>query len=247
MYRNLYDTDCITWSPQGRIFQVEYAMEAVKQGTCCVGLRSDTHVVLCSLKRSVSKFAGHHQKLFKIDDHVGVAMSGITADAKVISNFMRNECFHHKYVYDAPIPVGRLVLMVADKSQANTQRSGKRPFGVGLLAAGFDDAGPHLFETCPSGNYFESYAMAFGARSQSSKTYLERNFESFPGLSPEELELHAMKALNASLAADAELTADTVSMAIVGKNQPWKELSLDEIQALLDKMNVEPSGEDVQM
>ncbi|KAL8429445.1 hypothetical protein Efla_007429 [Eimeria flavescens] len=85
MYTNLYDTDCITWSPQGRVFQVEYAEQAVTQGTCCVGLRSQTQAVLCTLKKSSSKLAGHQQKLFCIDDQVGVAISGITADASKAS------------------------------------------------------------------------------------------------------------------------------------------------------------------
>eukprot|EP00920_Eleutheroschizon_duboscqi_P021729 GHVT01051820.1.p1 GENE.GHVT01051820.1~~GHVT01051820.1.p1 ORF type:complete len:160 (-),score=24.13 GHVT01051820.1:571-1050(-) len=129
MYRNQYDTDCITWSPQGRIFQVEYAMEAVKQGTCCVALKSNTHAVLCSLRRSVSKLSGYHRKLFKIDEHIGVAMSGITGDAKVISNFMRNECLHHRYVFNRPVPVGRLVNMLADS------KTSKRHFSPPLTRA----------------------------------------------------------------------------------------------------------------
>lgn len=219
-------------------------MEAVKQGTCCVGVRSDSHVVLCSLKRAVSKLALHHQKLFEIDNHVGVAMSGITADAKVISAFMRNECLHHKYVHDAPMPANRLVGKVADKSQLATQVSSKRPFGVGLLVAAHDRTGPHLFETCPSGNYFEAYAMAFGARSQSSKTYLEKHFETFPSLPLEDLMIHALKSLKASLAADVELTTDTVCIGSVGKDQPWKELNPEQISPLLNKLEAPATRED---
>eukprot|EP00922_Rhytidocystis_sp_ex-Travisia-forbesii_P041151 GHVS01061417.1.p1 GENE.GHVS01061417.1~~GHVS01061417.1.p1 ORF type:complete len:273 (-),score=31.77 GHVS01061417.1:152-874(-) len=233
MYRNQYDTDCITWSPQGRIFQVEYAMEAVKQGTCCVGLCSETHVVLCALKRSISKLAGNHQKLFKVDQHVGVAMSGITADAKVISNFMRNECLHHKFVNDASFPVSRLVDAVGAKSQSATQQYSKRPFGVGLLVAGHDSTGTHLFETCPSGNYVEAYGVAFGARSQSAKTYLEKHFLTFPTLPLDQLLPHAVRAMKASLAADQELTVHNIAIGVVGKDHPWKELQTDELTALL--------------
>lgn len=247
MYRNLYDTDCITWSPQGRIFQIEYAMEAVKQGTCCVGLKSNTHVVLCSLKRSVSKLAGYHKKLFKIDDHIGVAMSGITADAKVISNFMRNECLHHKYVFDSPISVGRLVGMVADKSQVATQRYSKRPYGVGLLVAGFDSNGAHLFETCPSGNSYKSYAMAFGSRSQSSKTYLEKYFETFSSLSLDELVQHGMKAMKASLSADQELTVENVCVGVVGEDTLWREFTAEEILPILDSIEVSSADEPMEV
>jgi len=236
MYRNLYDTDCITWSPQGRIFQVEYAMEAVKQGVCVVGVRSKTHSVLCSLKRSVSKLAGYQQKLFKIDDHIGIAMSGLTADAKVLANVMRNECLTHRYVYDSPMRVGRLVAGIGERSQVNTQRYSKRPFGVGLIVAGYDSAGAHLFETCPSGNYYEYYALALGARSQSARTFLEKNFENFPNLSPEELVVCAFKALQASIAQEQELTVQNVSVAVVGEGTPWREYGQEEIAAVLNQL-----------
>ena len=73
-----YDTDCITWSPQGRIHQIEYAEEAVKQGSCCVGLVSKTHAVLATLKRSNSELGSYQQKIFKIDEHVGIAIAGLT-------------------------------------------------------------------------------------------------------------------------------------------------------------------------
>eukprot|EP01047_Picozoa_sp_COSAG01_P065602 COSAG01_NODE_8893_length_2623_cov_548.354596_1_plen_92_part_00 len=84
MMKNQYDMDVVTWSPQGRLHQVEYAMEAVKQGSCAVGLRSRTHVVLCTLKRASSDLSSHQQKLFEIDEHVGIAISGLTADARML-------------------------------------------------------------------------------------------------------------------------------------------------------------------
>lgn len=246
MYRNHYDTDCITWSPQGRIFQIEYAMEAVKQGTCIVGLKSKTHVVLCSLRRSVSKLAGHHQKLFEIDSHIGVAMSGITADAKILSNFMRMECLNHRFIYDSPMTVERLVALVADRSQVNTQRYSKRPYGVGLLVAGYDSTGSHLFETSPSGMYFEYVAMALGSRSQSSKTYLEKHFEQFADMRLEKLVECGVTALRASIAQDNELTVDNLSIAIVGKDHPLRELKLDEVRQYLERVPAQ-TAEDAPM
>lgn len=97
------------------------------------------------------------------------------------------------------MPVGRLVRQIADKSQVATARSWKRPYGVGLLVAGADAAGPHLFNTCPSGNYYEYKAMAIGARAQAAKTYLEKHFESFPAASMDDLILHGLKALSGSI------------------------------------------------
>ena len=82
MYRNQYDQDATVWSPQGRLFQVEYAAEALKQGSACVGARSATHVVLAALKRSPSELAGHQQKVFRVDEHLGIVISGLNADGR---------------------------------------------------------------------------------------------------------------------------------------------------------------------
>jgi 20S proteasome subunit alpha 6 len=136
-------------------------MEAVKQGSVCLGLKSRTHAVLCSLKRLPSELAGYQEKLFKVDDYIGMAMSGLTADARVLCKFMRNECLGYKMTFGANKSLKRLLEKVAEstecptlESQAKTQRANKRPYGVGLLIAGMDDQGPHIFETCPSGNYY---------------------------------------------------------------------------------------------
>jgi 20S proteasome subunit alpha 6 len=117
MFRNQYDTDVTTWSPAGRLHQVEYAMEAVKQGSAAIGLRSSSHVVLASVNKSASELSSYQRKLFKVDDHIGIAMAGLTADGRVLSRYMRSECINHKFVYEDPLPVGRLVVQVADKAQ----------------------------------------------------------------------------------------------------------------------------------
>ena len=96
MYRNQYDTDVTTFSPEGRLRQVEYAMEAVNQGSCCVGLTSGTHAVLAVLKRSPDELASYQEKIFKIDDHMAIAISGLTADARYLSKHMRTECLNHR-------------------------------------------------------------------------------------------------------------------------------------------------------
>jgi len=148
MFRNQYDTDVTTWSPQGRLHQVEYAMEAVKQGSACVGMKSKTHVVLATLKRSPEELAGHQSKMHKIDDHMGIAIAGLTADGRILTRWMRNECLNHRFVFNSPMPTVRIVRQLADKHQVKTQRSWARPYGVGLLVAGFDSTGPRLFQVC---------------------------------------------------------------------------------------------------
>lgn len=97
---------------------------------------------------------------------MGIAISGLTADGRILCRYMRNECLNYRFVFEAALPVGRLVRQVADKAQVCTQRSWKRPFGVGLLVGGVDSTGPRLYYNCPSGNYYEYKAMAIGARSQ---------------------------------------------------------------------------------
>jgi len=235
MYRNhQYDMDCITWSPAGRILQVEYAMEAVKQGTPVLGLRSKECVVLVSFKRAQSELASHQQKIFKIDDNMAIGISGLTADARVLADYMRNECLNHRYVFDSAMNVGRLVAQVADKSQQKTQNSSKRPYGVGLLVAGCDEKGPHLFETCPSGNYFEYYAMAIGGRSTSAKTYLEKHFADFETADVDALVKHGLEAMNKTTSSDQSLTTKNTAVAVIEAGGKYRELSGDDLQKFID-------------
>ncbi len=135
---------------------------------------------------------------------------------------MRTEALNHKYVYGTPIQAGRLVVDLADMHQRCTQSYVRRPYGVGLLVAAYDQTGPHLYATEPSGNYYEYYAMAMGSRSQTSRTYLEKEFENFANCSLDELIKHALKALAASLSGDTELDSQSASIAYVGKNEPFK-------------------------
>jgi len=248
MYRNhQYDMDCITWSPGGRILQVEYAMEAVKQGTPVLGLRSGTHVVIATFKKAHSELAQPQQKVFKLDDHMCIGISGLTADARVLAQYMRNECLNHRYIYDAPMSVGRLVSQVADMSQQKTQNSSKRPYGVGLLVAGCDEKGPKLFETCPSGNFFEYYAMAIGGRSTSAKTYLEKHFESFQTASVEQLIQHALEAMNKTTASDQSLTVKNTSVSVISTSEKYRELPAEEMQTFLDKLEKKEEEPDAPM
>mmetsp|Transcript_15918 Transcript_15918/g.17677 ORF Transcript_15918/g.17677 Transcript_15918/m.17677 type:complete len:261 (-) Transcript_15918:91-873(-) len=237
MYRHQYDSDITIWSPQGRIHQVEYAMEAVNQGYACVGLKSKTHAVICALQRASSELASYQRKIFEIDDHVGISIAGLTADARVLCKFMRTECLTHKYTYGSPIVGSRLLKRVADKSQVNTQRYGRRPYGVGLLVIAHDQNGPHLYESSPSGNYYDFKAQAIGRRSQSCKTYLEKNFEKFESLSLDSLVKHGLRSLREALAREKdkdkepiELTLKNCSVGIVGEGQKFKILSGDDLR-----------------
>ena len=203
-------------SPQGRIFQVEYAAEAVKQGSVVVGIVSKTHAVLAAVKRNAEELSSYQKKLFSVDEHAGIAIAGLTSDARVLSNFMKQQCLGHRLTYGNSMPIRSLVNMIAKKAQTNTQHYGGRPYGVGLLIAGVDDRGPHLFEFQPSGMTEEMVAFAIGARSQMARTYLERNIDAFADCDREQLVQHGLHALRESLVQDRELTVDNTSVSIVG-------------------------------
>ena len=260
MNKSPYDTDVTVWSPQGRLFQVEYAMEAVKQGSCVVGLRSKRYAVIAAYRSRQSEFASYQQKIFPVDDHVGCAISGLTADGRVLHSFMRTECLNHRFVYETPLNVGRLVNMISQsmsfyftpiysfpESQRVTQRYSRRPYGVGLLVAGVDSTGPHLYETCPSGNIYEYFAYALGDRSQSAKTYLEKHFETFENEERDNLILHAVRALSKSISiktiaeasSSTPLTVDNCSVAIVGLDEDFHELSSADKEGFLAVVNSE--------
>merc|ERR1712038_233944 len=119
-----------------------------------------------------------------------------------IAKWMRNECLNHKYVYGTPISSGRLVAELADRHQRTTQTYVRRPYGVGLLVASCDKSGPHLHQTCPSGNLYEYHASAIGSRSQSARTYLEKVFEGAADASKDDLIMHALRALNGCVSGD---------------------------------------------
>jgi 20S proteasome subunit alpha 6 len=219
-------------------------MESVKQGSACVGLRSNTLCVLGALKRSVSELSSHQKKIIEIDDHVAVGIAGLTADARSLAKYMQSECLNHKYVYGHAIAPHQLVADLADKHQRTTQTYVRRPFGVGLLVASVDTAKgtPHLFQTCPSGNLYEFYASAIGARSQSARTYLEKHYESFATATKDELIVHALQALVGCVSGDNELTNLNGSVAIVGVDQTFTLIEGDDLKFYLDQLELKGGG-----
>jgi len=191
--------------------------------------------------RARARACRFQKKVFRIDEHLGVAVAGLVADGRVLSRYMRNECINHRFVYETGVPVGRLVQQVADKSQVCTQRSWTRPYGVGLLVVGVDQTGPHLFQTCPSGNYYEYKAIAIGARSQASKTYLEKRFTEFEDCSLEELCKHALLALKEACG-DGDLNAKNCTLAFVGEGADFTVLDDEAVQPYLAALEAEDAG-----
>merc|ERR1711991_858722 len=238
MFKNQYDNDITVFSPQGRIHQIEYAMEAVKQGAAAVAAKSEKFAVVAGIMRAPHEMASHQPKVFKTDEHMGIAIAGLTADARYLTKFMRTECLNHRCVFGGPLQTQRLVQSIADKSQHHTQQYGKRPYGVGLLVIGYDQTGPHVFETDPSGNFFDYHKQAIGARSQAAKTYLEKKYESFPQASKDELIRHVIAALRETVGKKDEekLSADNCAVGVVGEGQKFTILSVEEVGRHLEQL-----------
>merc|ERR1711909_173440 len=190
-------------------------------------------------KRAQNDLCDHQTKILPISQHCGLAMSGLTADGRSLCNFMRQECLNEDFVYSRNMELGRLLAIVGDKMQSPTQTYGRRPYGVGLLVAGYDESGPHIYETCPSANYFDCKAMAIGARSQSARTYLERHLDEFANVTRDELIRHALRALRDTLPNDVELTNKNCSIAVVGKNEKLQIYDDDDVSPFLEGLDQE--------
>jgi proteasome alpha subunit len=152
------------FSPDGRLLQVEYAKKTVKQGSTALGIVCKDGVVLVADKRIVDKLIVTEsvEKIWQIDEHVGVTASGILSDARVLIERAQLRAQQHKITYDNSIDVSEIVKDICDLKQICTQSGGLRPFGVSLLVAGVDETGPILFETDPTGIYFRYKAAAIG-------------------------------------------------------------------------------------
>jgi len=238
MYRNNYDNDSVTYSPTGRLFQVEYALEAIKQGSAAVGLVSKNHVVLAALKRNAEELGSYQKKIIKVDDHMGIALAGLAPDGRVLSNYLRKQAMSSKMIFNRPLLTSKAVLSIADKAQENTQSYGSRPYGVGLLVSGYDETGAHLYEFQPSGSVLEYYGAAIGARSQAARTYLERNLETVRETeSVDELIVHGLNALRDTLSQDVELTFKNTSISVVGKDTNFTIYDDADVQQYLDKLD----------
>lgn len=119
--------------------------------------QSLTPQVLCTIKRNPTELAFSQEKVFKIHDKMAMAISGLTADARILCKYMRRESLTHQSLYSCQIPPKALISQVSRKYHSKTYQYGKRPFGVGLLTICHDQQGPHVFENKPSGDYFEYF------------------------------------------------------------------------------------------
>ncbi|ERH08888.1 MAG: proteasome endopeptidase complex, archaeal, alpha subunit [halophilic archaeon J07HX64] len=174
-----YDRGITIFSPDGRLYQVEYAREAVKRGTASIGVRTSEGVVIIADKRIRSPLMERDsvEKLHKADDHIGIASAGHVADARQLIDFARERTQVNQLRYGEPIAVETLTKEVTDYIQQYTQVGGARPFGVALIIGGIDNGEPRLYETDPSGTPYEWQALAIGADRSDLRSYLEDHYD----------------------------------------------------------------------
>ena len=159
-----YDRAITMFSPDGRLLQVEYAKKTVRQGSTAIGIVCKDGVILVTDKRIVDKLivAESVEKIWKVDDHIGITASGIISDARVLIERAQIRAQQHRVTYNFPIDTLTIVQDIAALKQVCTQSGGLRPFGVSTLVAGVDTQGPRLYETDPTGIYFEYKATVIG-------------------------------------------------------------------------------------
>jgi proteasome alpha subunit len=228
-----YDRAITVFSPDGRLFQVEYAREAVKRGTTTVGLKFKDGVVLIVDKRITSHLIEPEsiEKIFQIDDHIGCATSGLVADARVLIDRARIDAQINEITYNEKIQVKTLVKRICDFKQTYTQYGGVRPFGTALLIAGVDETGAHLFATDPSGALMEYKASSEGSGRNGAMAYFEAHYRD--NLSLDEAIDMGIKALNKGT--EGKLNPDAVEIGVVMKDKKFTILSKDETRSYVLK------------
>jgi 20S proteasome subunit alpha 3 len=250
-----YDSHTTTFSPEGRLYQVEYAVEGIAKAPIALGLLTTEGIVFATERRLKGPLAATERpaipdisgdKVFKLDEHISVAVAGLTSDANVLLDHARVSAQRHRYTYQEPIPAEDLVQMLCDIKQGYTQFGSVRPFGVAFLLGAWDAIhGFQLYHTDPSGNYSAWKAYAIGNHDGTAQGLLKQDWN-------EKLTLHqgltlALKVLGKTLDA-VHLTTESVEVATLErkpKSQPrFHILKADELQPLLAEAEAERQKEE---
>jgi len=237
-----YDRAITVFSPDGHLFQVEYAQEAVKKGSTAVGVRGSTCVVLGVEKKSVAKLQEERtvRKICLLDDHVVMAFAGLTADARILVNRARIECQSHKLTVEDPVTLEYITRYIAELKQRYTQSNGRRPFGISCLIGGFDhDGTPRLYQTEPSGTYHEWKANATGRNAKTVREFLEKYYN------PDEVttEEKTIKLAIRALLEVVQSGGKNLEIAIMRPNQPMHMMDVADIDKYVQQVEAEKEAE----
>ncbi|MDR2966385.1 MAG: archaeal proteasome endopeptidase complex subunit alpha [Methanobacteriaceae archaeon] len=230
-----YDRAITVFSPDGRLFQVEYAREAVKRGTTSLGVKSKDGIVLVVDKRTTSKLVESKsiEKIFQIDNHIGAATSGLVADARSLIERARIESQINRITYNEPIRVESLSKKICDMKQLYTQNGGVRPFGSALIIGGVTENSCKLFETDPSGALIEYKATAIGSGRQASMEVFEEFYKEDLSLN-EAIDL----ALDAVFeATEGKTTSESVEIAVIETStKKYRRIPDEEVEKYVDSL-----------
>lgn len=227
MGETAYSFSLTTFSPSGKLVQIEYALAAVGAGATSLGIRATNGVVLATEKKLPSILVDEAtvQKISLLTPNVGMTYSGMGPDSRVLVRKARKSGQVYYRQFHEQIPVAQLCRETAAVMQEFTQSGGVRPFGVSLLMAGYDDNGPQLYQIDPSGSYFAWKASAIGKNMVNAKTFLEKRYA-------EDMELE--DAIHTALLTlkegfEGELSGDNIEVAIVGEDRQFRVLTAAEV------------------
>merc|ERR1711991_1282561 len=239
-----YDRAITVFSPDGHLFQVEYALEAVRKGTTAIGVKGKNVVVLAIEKKTAQKLQDERtlQKIVKIDEHLGIVFAGLTADARVlISKAMLEAQSYRLSVEDAP-SVEYMARYIAGVQQQYTQKGGARPFGIAILLAGFDSDGKgSLWLSDPSGTYSSWKAYATGRNSKTVNEWLEKNYKECEQADDEEV---AIKLAIRALQEVVESGDNTIEVSVLRRGESLAKVSHADLKDYLKKVEDDKAREE---
>jgi proteasome alpha subunit len=227
-----YDRAITIFSPEGRLYQVEYALELVKRGAPIVGVSSPEGCVLAANETPESRLEDpeYFRKIFQLDEHVGTAIAGLSSDARVLINQARIYCQSNRLIYDESVDIEVLTKRVGDQAQVYTQHAGVRPFGVSMILVGIDESGSRVFTVDPSGSYRGYHATAVGRKSDEANKLLEEKYRE--DISLEEAISLAVEAVK--IASEEAMTTKNCKVAVVpADTRAFRRLSEDEVERYL--------------
>jgi proteasome alpha subunit len=233
-YQMGYDRAITVFSPDGRLYQVEYAREAVKRGTTAVGIKCAEGIVLIVDKRVSSRLleASSIEKIFKIDEHIGVASSGLVGDARALVDRARIESQINRVTYNEQIDVEALAKKLCDHMQTYTQFGGARPYGTALLIAGVSDGEARLFETDPSGTLLEYKATGIGIGRTAVMKVFEEEYKYEASI--KDTILLGIRALHE--ATEGKFDVNTVEIGVIEvKNPQFRKMTKDEVAGFVEQ------------
>lgn len=221
-----YDMAKTIFSPDGRLFQVEYAREAVKKGSTCLGLVYKQGVILAATRSNSKLKVKNEEKVFKADDHVGIAASGLVSDSRTLVDAARLEAQKNRMTYDEHIPTRSLAKFLADRKQKFTQFGGVRPYGTSMITGGTVNDN-RVFQTDPSGTLQEWKAVAIGKNADEVNELFKKEYEE--DMDQEE----ALKLAITGLKKSEDVDPENIELALLEEEAGFEKLSQSELKDLV--------------